>query len=314
MLHVQEHGCDRNACCFFDVAVYIVVITCDSPSTDVSIFRNFSTFAIILISANTLKLTVKKDTESDPTRSPLSPTLAPQTASRPSTASKGTTGKAKATTSRKKSVTSNASKTSSSPRKVPVRRRVEKKGSGSNTSSFYSTPSASSQDLTAMTNSVVDLMDLDCDLTPRQNFLMSGYPGRARHEEEIDEDEVGLILGGMSRSHHDISKSDTGANQLRRAYSFSAGDGLNGNISKAAKPRGNLAVQTNLSSQRYPGEKFPSGSLSAGGLAGKEWNNQDSGSAWDELIEAALAAREENQGDPENVSIVFAITKKDAHK
>lgn len=140
------------------------------------------------------------------------------------------------------------------------------------------------------------MMDVDTELTPRQNYVFGqGHgdcrPSHGRHEDrdELDTDEVGLILGNMSKAsqHH-----NHGTPQLRRAYSFSVGDcnGSTGSISLGGKIKGGLAINTNVASE-YDKGGVQSGSMSAGGVVSKF----NGGSSWDDLIEAAKAATEETK-------------------
>ncbi|KAF8469500.1 hypothetical protein BDZ91DRAFT_54243 [Kalaharituber pfeilii] len=198
------------------------------------------------------------DTESDHTHSPASPLSIPHSSAHtPSaiTSKSSAVAKAKTTSSRKKTSSSASSKTKASPRKITARRRtIDKKSSSSALASLYSTPAASSNNLSSLAAGA-DLMDVDSDLTPRQHYLFGhcesrhceSRPLNEDGDDELDSEEVGLILGGMSKSHHDISTTHHSTHQIRRAYSFSVGDsGALPGVNSGSRSRGGLAVNTNL--------------------------------------------------------------------
>lgn len=211
--------------------------------------------------------------------------------------------KSKTPSLRKKPSSTPGSKTKSSPRKVATRRRtIDKKTSSSALPSLYSTPSASNDDLHSL-NDGADMMDVDTDSTPQQQqqHYVFGYgSGDLKHiskaEEqghELDGNDAGLIMNGFSKAQHVLTTPNHGTPQLRRSYSFSAGDcnGHNGSPSSGVRFRGNLAVDTSIG---YDYDKcgVQSGSMSAGGIMGGE---NAGGSRWHDLIEAAIAATKENK-------------------
>ena len=209
--------------------------------------------------------------------------------------------KSKAPSLRKKPAGTSGSKTKSSPRKVATRRRtIDKKTSNSALPSLYSTPSASNDDLHSL-NDGTDMMDVDTDSTPQQQHYVFGYGSSdlkpiSKAEEqghELGGNEAGLVMSTFSKVQHASNTPNHGTPQLRRAYSFSAGDcnGYNGSPTSGVRYRGNLAVDTSIGYE-YDKCGAQSGSMSAGGIMGGESTD---GSRWHDLIEAAIAATKENK-------------------
>ena len=223
------------------------------------------------------------------------------TATLPVSSGKASPGaKSKTPSLRKKPSGTSGSKTKSSPRKVPTRRRtIDKKTSSSALPSLYSTPSASNDDLHSL-NDGADMMDVDTDSTPQQHYVF-GYGNSdlkpiTKGEEqghELDGNEAGLIMNGFSKTPNVSNTQNHSTPQLRRSYSFSAGDcnGHNGSPSSGVRFRGNLAVDTSIGYE-YDKSGLQSGSMSAGGIMGGE---STGGSRWHDLIEAAIAATKENK-------------------
>lgn len=142
------------------------------------------------------------------------------------------------------------------------------------------------------------MMDVDTDLTPRQHYVFGHQNGDMRYGNrydfrEDDMDEVGLILGGMAKAPQHSSTFNQGGPHLRRAYSFSVGDtnGPTGSVANGGRARGALAVNTNIAFE-HDKSNMQSGSMSAGGILSTASNG---GLSWDDLIEAAKAATEENK-------------------
>lgn len=144
-------------------------------------------------------------------------------------------------------------------------------------------------------------MDVDTDSTPQQQHYVFGYGNNglksiSKAEDqghELDGSEAGLIMNGFSKAHHVSNTPNHGTPQLRRSYSFSAGDcnAHNGSPSSGIRFRGNLAVDTSIGYE-YDRNGVQSGSMSAGGIMNGE---NTGGSRWHDLIEAAIAATKENK-------------------
>ena len=142
-------------------------------------------------------------------------------------------------------------------------------------------------------------MDIDTESTSRQHYVFSHGNGdfrngsrHAHRGNELDSEEVGLILGSMSKAPQYVSDAHLGAPQLRRAFSFSVGD-RNGPAAVAVGVRPNRGLSLNTAIPFEPDRRgMPVGPMSADGIRG---SMPTGGSRWDDLLEAAGAAAEENK-------------------
>jgi len=143
-------------------------------------------------------------------------------------------------------------------------------------------------------------MDVDTESTPRQHYLFSHGNGgfrngsrQAHRGDELDSEEVGLILGCMGRAPQHVSDAHLGAPQLRRAFSFSVGDRNGPTTVAVGAVRTSRGLSLNTAISFEPDWRgMPVGPMSAGGVRG---SMPTGGSRWDDLLEAAGAAAEENK-------------------
>jgi len=142
-------------------------------------------------------------------------------------------------------------------------------------------------------------MDVDTEPTARQHYVFSHQTGDlrsgSRHPDrgdELDSGGVGLSLGSMSKAPQHMSDANLGAPQLRRSFSFSVGD-RNGPVTVASGARTNRGLSLNTAIPFEPDRwSTPMGPMSAGGIRASV---PTGGSRWDDLLEAAGAAAEENR-------------------
>ncbi|RPB26671.1 hypothetical protein L211DRAFT_646454 [Terfezia boudieri ATCC MYA-4762] len=145
----------------------------------------------------------------------------------------------------------------------------------------------------------VDMMDVDTESTPRQHYIFNHGTGdfrnwnrQAHRGDELGSEEVGLILGSMNKEPQHVSDAHLGVPQLRRAYSFSVGD-RNEPAAVAVGVRTNRGLSLNTTIPFEPDRQcMPVGPMSAGGVG---VSMPTGGSRWDDLLEAAGAAAEENK-------------------
>ena len=135
-------------------------------------------------------------------------------------------------------------------------------------------------------------MDVDTESTPRQHYVFPHGNSQPHKGDELSSGEVSLILDSMSKVLQHVPDAHLGAPQLRRAFSFSVGD-RNGPVTVAVGVRTNRGLSLNTTVPFEPDRRgMPVGPMSAGGVRG---NVPTGGSRWDDLLEAAGAAAEENK-------------------